>query len=105
MEFAGIKSGDQGGQEIIFLLRTNASQPLLKHDQAEQQLVIILAARTMLFQKGAHGFGSQLLVHERILIEQEVRKHAFGASIEPTVHNIDGETALLPKENGRRKQF
>src|SRR2546430_2430795 len=54
------------------LMRSRSAQPLLHHDQAEEQLVVVLAPRTVSLEESAHRNGLQQLVHERLVIREQL---------------------------------
>src|SRR5882724_12991009 len=92
-------------RKIISPLRTDAAQPLLEHDEAEEQFMIVLPPRAMIVQKPAHRLRVQLLKHERTFVQQQFRKISLRARIEPVVHDVDREAAFFAQQNLRRKKF
>ena len=50
-------------------IRTHAAQPLLEHDKAEEQLVIVLPTGSMFVEEFFHRLGFQQIEHQRVSIE------------------------------------
>ena len=93
-----------GADEMLAALdATGSAQPLLEHDEAEQELVVVLPAGSVILEKFSHRLRLKQLEHERAFIHEQFRKLAFKRRSKPFVHHVDGEAALLSLEDARRQ--
>src|SRR5438105_1751372 len=80
-----------------------SAQPLLKHDQAEQQLVVVLTPSFVVVEQLAHGARLEKPVHQRASVQEEISKPSPHRRMKPPVNYIYGKTALPSVENARRQ--
>src|SRR3954452_3891567 len=75
------------------------AQPLLEHNEAEQDFVIVFSPGSMRFQKILNGFGLEQRKHERALVQKHFWKLAFEGRIEPLVDHVHSKPAFLTFQN------
>ena len=76
-----------------------SAKPLLKKDQAEQDLVVVLPTRRVQFKEFADCRWPQELIDFRAGITQGVGHPVADGISEPVVDNIDGKSAFSPSQN------
>ena len=93
----------RGCRREPLLTQPGSAQPVLKHDETEQELVVILPPRSMVLHKFPYWPGFEQIKHERAFINEHFGKRAVERRAKPFVHDVHRETALLPLENARRQ--
>ena len=53
------------------LFPSGLPQPLLDHDEAEQELVVILPARSVVIQKVSNSLRLKQIIHERAFVQEQ----------------------------------
>src|SRR5436190_9922893 len=71
----------------IFLFAILVAKPLLKKDEAEKYFVIVARAPLMRFEQLSYAVAAQVLIHERILVEQQIVDASAHRRAEPIVND------------------
>src|SRR5580658_3453264 len=80
-------------------------EPFLKHDEAEEHLVIVPPPCAVLFKQLTNTLRTQILENLGIAIEQRVSNLVVHRIAKPIIHNVAGKPSLLTFHDGLRKKL
>src|SRR4029434_3029014 len=71
--------------------------------QAKEELVVVLASRTMFLEEPPHCGGFKEIEDQCRVVEQHSRQRPFERGVEPLVHDIHSKPTLLARQNRGRQ--
>src|SRR5215470_5808522 len=88
-----------------FQLNVVPTHPLLEHDQAEQQFVIVFPTSFVIIEQAVDSLRIQKVVHKRRVVAQSPVHLCIQGTVEPVVDDVRCETSLFSADDFRWEEI